>query len=388
MRKTTFFKLIDKYIQGNASSAEQKLLEEYYQRLDAKELTSLTPEQEQSLKQIMHENILQRMHVSLPGKEHRKVRYLFRYTAAASILLLISTGLYFYSKQPLAPQLVKQSLPIKTDLAPGGNKAVLTLSNGAKIVLDDRNNGLLAKQNGITVRKAADGMIIYDIAKPGTQVQDVAYNTIETPRGGQFQVNLPDGSKVWLNAASSLKFPVIFTDKGRDVELTGEAYFEIAKNKNAPFKVRVNTAEIEVLGTHFNVMAYTEERSINTTLLEGSVRVSAEKQSRLIVPGQQLKLTDKMEVVKADISEAIAWKNGYFIFKNEEISSVMRKISRWYDVDIQYKNGIPKKKFLGKISRNGNVSEVLEILELTGAVHFKIDKGNSLGAGRRITVMP
>lgn len=304
------------------------------------------------------------------------------------MLLVISAGLYFYSKQPVSLQSAKQKIVVENDIMPGGNRATLILSDGSKIVLDDTKKGVVAKQAGLKIQKTADGKVIYDLSKPGNPTSSIAYNIIETPRGGQYQINLPDGSKVWLNSASSLKFPVIFTGKNRIVELQGEAYFEIAGNKDMPFKVTVDTAEIEVLGTHFNVMAYAEEGSINTTLLEGSVRFSTGKESKRISPGQQLRLTKTMKIVEADLNEAIAWKNGYFIFKNEDISSIMRKISRWYDVEIEYQKTIPQKKFLGKISRAGNVSDVLEMLELTGAVRFNIVQGDSSKKGRRIIVMP
>lgn len=309
----------------------------------------------------------------------------FRWLAAAVVLLTLSAGLYFY--QQLVPELTKVfPEQFTADIAPGGNKAILTLSDGSEISLTDAENGALTKQSGIKIIKTADGQLVYDASAAKSSSE--ASNTITTPRGGQYQVNLPDGTKVWLNAASSLKFPLTFTDqKNRIVELSGEAYFEVAKNKNQPFKVITEVRPdqegraqiIEVLGTHFNVNAYPDEESIRTTLLEGSVRLNNKV---ILKPGQQsIFAYDHFHLVPADTEEAVAWKNGYFMFANEDLRSIMRKISRWYDLEIVYQGKTTDNTFIGTVSRFKEVSEVLNILELTRTVHFKIE-------GRRITVMP
>jgi len=336
--------------------------------------------------------------------------------AAAIIFIVLTCGLYYYQNKPKSPQLAAQKLqPKKNDIAPGGNKAILTLADGSKISLSDAANGEIAKQAGISITKTSNGQLIYSIADSQPveglgQLQ--VYNTIETPKGGQYQINLPDGSKVWLNAASSLRFPTKFAGNERKVELSGEAYFEIAhitlpseesrtgakKDSGAeamPFKVISGNQTVEVLGTHFNINAYSDEPSIRTTLLEGSVRVLLNSPSgeglmnfsKRLKPGQQSKVNKMINVFNVDTQEAIAWKNGYFIFNNENIESIMRKVSRWYNVDIEYQGNISQKALWGSLSRFKNLSELIDMLELTGSVHFKIVRGATSEKERRIIVM-
>ena len=308
--------------------------------------------------------------------------------AAAIIVITLSAGLFFYLYKPANnQQLVKKAQPVN-NIVPGGNKATLTLADGSTIILNDAANGKMAKQCGIEITKTADGQLVYSLSNSKLQTPNsqLIYNVIETPKGGQYQVNFPDGTRVWLNAGSSLRYPVIFAGNERKVELTGEAYFEVAKNKKLPFKVVSHTQTIEVLGTHFNVNSYKDEAGTKTTLLEGSVRVASLNQNDAVVlkPGQQSQInsdTDsEINIVEADAEEVTAWKNGYFRFNNEGIESIMRKVSRWYDVNIQYQGAVSNEEFNGTISRTKNISEVLEMLETTNAVHFKIE-------GRRITVM-
>lgn len=347
---------------------------------------------------------------------------LSRVASIAAILFVITAfGIYFWINRNLPePVMVKKENGFhKNEISPGGNKAILTLANGSKIILDNAKNGVLATQSGISIRKTANGQLIYDLSggqhstSPSVTNQPEVYNTITTPRGGQYQLTLPDGSKVWLNAASSLKFPASFTGQERNVELTGEAYFEIAKATSPsdgvriPFKVTSGNQTVEVLGTHFNINAYPDEATINTTLLEGSVKISLSSSlgeparmtrsdggrgmrlSQLLYPGQQAKVGAGIRVSNIDAAQAIAWKNGYFIFPSEDIGSIMRKISRWYDADIKYEGDITRERFVGSVSRFENVSQVLDMLELTGSVHFKIVAGNDApGKERRIIVMP
>ena len=326
--------------------------------------------------------------------------YYKKIASVAAIFLMVTAFILFLTINPDYNQTVsvKPNTQFReSDTSPGGNKAILNLANGSKIILDNAKTGVLANQFGVSVRKAEDGHVIFD--KTVTQYytsyfdkQASLYNTIITPRGGQYKVTLPDGTKVWLNAASSLKFPASFTGKERNVELNGEAYFEVAKctslsssgdKVSMPFKVTSGIQVVEVLGTHFNIKGYPDETVMTTTLLEGSVKVSQRTTpySQLLKPGQQAKVGNGIQVLNVDPMQAIAWKNGYFDFSHENIESIMRNISRWYDVDIKYENNITKEGFVGSVSRYQNVAQVLNMLQLTGSVHFKIE-------GRRITVMP
>ncbi len=302
--------------------------------------------------------------------------------AAAAVLIFISLGIMLYSQkgegQP--KQLIKAE--VVQDVLPGGNKAFLTLANGTKLSLTDANDGELAKQAGISIIKTEDGQLVYNISGAG-KAENAAplFNTIETPRGGQYQINLPDGSRIWLNAASSLRYPVVFAGNERQVELRGEAYFEIAENKARPFKVISNNQVVEVLGTHFNINSYADEGSVKTTLLEGSVKIRSGNKSVMLRPGQQASVNTAIVVTEADVYESVAWKNGKTQFSNADIKTIMRMLSRWYDVEVEYQGEMIGTGFGGSVSRSKNISEILKLLELTGDVHFKIE-------GRRVTVMP
>ena len=304
-------------------------------------------------------------------------------TAAAAILLLSIIGAFFYlnQTQKLFKKVV-QKRPLNNDILPGGNKAVLTLANGKTIVLDNAHTGLLAKQGNTNIAKTKDGQVIYKAPHHLPNDQNIALNTISTPTGGQYQIVLTDGSKVWLNAASSLRFPAVFTGKKREVEITGEAYFEVAKNAAMPFVVKTGRSVIEVLGTHFNVMAYDNESVIKTTLLEGSVKVRSGNSVNFLKPGQQALLNAQGQtriIEDADVDDETAWKNGLFQFKDAGIETVMRQAERWYNVTTSYEGKIPVKQFTGRISRSVKISELLNMLKFFG-VNFKMD-------GRNITVM-
>lgn len=305
------------------------------------------------------------------------------FSIAATIVVLLSAGLLFfnYKTKPLV-QTVKQQ---KQLIIPGGNKAMLTLADGSKVILDDSDTGKIASQGNIQIVKTANGRLAYDQVKPSSLSETgvVEYNTIETPRGGQYQVELPDGTVVWLNASSKLKYPVVFTGRERKVEMNGEAYFEVAKNKKLPFRVVSGQQIVEVLGTHFNMNNYKDENDQKTTLLEGSVSVSVLKNTSLLKPGQQARIgknESNITISAVDIEDVIAWKNGYFRFRSEGLESIMRKLSRWYDVNVEFKGEVSDEKFNGVISRAKNINQVLEMLETTNAVHFKTE-------GRRLIVM-
>jgi transmembrane sensor len=288
----------------------------------------------------------------------------FRY--AASIIILFGIGSYLYiSNQKEKPSVTQNnSVPVQNDVAPGGNKAILTLADGSKIVLDSAKSGQLAREANATITKTADGRIVYNAdEKLGSRL---LFNTMGTPRGGQYQLTLPDGTQVWLNAESSITYPTAFTGKERKVTITGEAYFEVAKNKAKPFKVDIGSATIEVVGTHFNVNTYKEEPASNITLLEGSVRIKTVHTSLTLKPGQQGQLTDRGLFLAAnpDVEQVMAWKNGLFNFNRTPLDKVLTQLSRWYDVDVQYANGkIPVKKVSGEMQRSLTLSQVLNILK-------------------------
>jgi len=298
---------------------------------------------------------------------------------AAAILIFVLAGAYFYyNRHAVQTQQITKNKPVKADIAPGGTKAVLTLADGSKLVLNNAKNGVLSTQAGTHVVKH-DSLISYKATKLSSR--QVSYNTITIPNGGQYQLILADGTRVWLNAASSLRFPTAFTGENRTVELTGEAYFEVAKNKDKPFNVKTATQTVQVLGTHFNINAYSNEATVKTTLLEGSVKVFSANAVVMIRPGQQSVLINNGTfAVKDDLDtdEIVAWKNGLFQFNEADIQTIMRQIARWYDIDVEFKGKLPADLYRGKISRNVNVSQVLKILELSG-INFTIE-------GRKIIV--
>jgi len=292
---------------------------------------------------------------------------------AASIVVVFAVGGYFVLRKSADNQQVAVN-KVQHDVLPGGNKAYLTLGNGQRISLTDAKNGTIANEAGKTIQKTGDGMLVYDDSHSNHRAAEIIYNTIETPRGGQYQVVLPDGSKVWLNAASSLKYPATFNGPSREVTLIGEAYFEVAKDKAHPFRVKGVKQTVEVLGTHFNINSYDDEPAVKTTLLEGSVKVDANDIERVIKPGEQAILSaSKIKVEQADLDEAVAWKNGMTLFSDQPLESIMRTISRWYDVDVRY-DGVNKQQLYGGgVSRYDNVSKVLKVLEMTGGAHFRIE---------------
>lgn len=331
-------------------------------------------------------NILKRGKRFVIQKKNSKTVYTFWLGLAASVLVILG-GAYFISDKKeyaIAKEDSSSSVGLTTEksakILPGGHHAVLTTSDGKAIILDSMPNGLLTQQGNTDVKKLG-GLLEYKA--PASFIRDtvISYNTVSTPRGGQYQIVLSDGSKVWLNAASSIRFPTAFSGSLREVELTGEAYFEVAKNKEKPFQVKVRDMKIAVLGTHFNVKAYEDEAETKTSLLEGSVKIIQGKEVGLLKPGQQAVINfkdDKVKIATADMVEVIAWKNGLFRFEGANIETIMREIGRWYDVEIVYAGKVPMRRFEGKINRNAGLSEVLRILELSN-VKFSI-------AGKKIIV--
>jgi len=330
----------------------------------------------------MLQNIHARIGVAEPTEQRSVIKiWMFR-MAAASVLAAFAFIGYNGLKRKAKPEVVKASVIKQAEkivIQPGGNKAILTLSDGSTIVLDDKRNGSLAQQGNTKVFKQ-NGRVVYNTS--GSTNTEVLYNIITTPAGGQYQIELPDGSVVWLNSRSSLRFPTSFVGTERRVEITGEAYFEVKRNVAMPFRVKVNDAEVQVLGTTFNIMAYENETALKTTLLSGQVKFIHGDLNKILKPGQQSQLT-KNGAVKVesgiDIEEAVAWKNGMFDFEGAGMEAVSKQISRWYDVEMIFdkKN---EELFHAKIPRDTKLKDVLKALELTGKVRFRID-------GRRIIAM-
>jgi transmembrane sensor len=367
-------KLIKKYLEGTCNEREKELVESWH--LQDLSQSNIEPAQQR----IAHAYAKGREAIIARMQSEQPVRKLWpRIAAAASIFILLGIGTFFLPTKQVNPASTANYL---SDIAPGGNRAILTLGNGEQINLTGAKNGRLAQQGAVSINKTADGNLTYQSNIGRANISEVAYNIMSTPVGGQYHLVLGDGTNVWLNAASSIKYPTVFAGSERKVEVTGEVYFEVAHNAAKPFRVVFKQQVVEVLGTHFNINAYADEASIKTTLLEGSVKVSNSNTSIIIKPGQQAVFQNGHLSMNpaANLDEAVAWKNGYFQFKDEKIASVMRKLSRWYDIELQYQGQASEEGFNGTISRAKNISQVLNMLERTKAVHFKID-------GRRVVII-
>jgi len=358
-----FREILKKYRQQTASSEEKKFLESYYNMFEVKEelIDDENEAQFAELKNDIKANIDER----IAGPKIRKLNSgWIKYGAAAAAVLLVTISIYLISYQQ------KNSLVAQMDrtISPGGNNAVLTLANGSKIVLNQVKTGEIARQSGIRITKKNNGELIYQVSASPDLTEEATINTISTPNGGQYTIVLSDGSRVKLNAASSLNFPTSFKGTERVVYLEGEAYFEVAKNIQHPFKVISGLQTVEVLGTHFNVEAYTDESAIKTTLAEGSVKVAVGKNYTIINPGQQAMVgresVGSITTAQVNLDKEMAWTNDLFIFDGDNLKSVMSEISRWYNISAVYTGPIPDKKFFGGISRNSKLSEVFKILEL------------------------
>ena len=304
------------------------------------------------------------------AKPKGKLSSIKTWLAAAAVLLIVASGSYLFFNKPVE-KIVKNekpSIPYTTDdVAPGTDKAILTLADGSAIILDSNAHGEITSQGNVTIINL-NGQLAYN--QEGQSRKQVFYNTISTPRGGQYQLLLSDGTKVWLNAASSLKFPTSFEGNERRVELNGEGYFEVAHNPAKPFHVNSNEIDVQVLGTHFNIMAYADEAFVKTTLLEGSVKIIKAGESLVIAPGSQAVVRNNSDVISfnknVDVEQVMAWKNGYFHFDNITIPEIMRQISRWYNVEVIYDGSVPKGHYVGRPSRNLNLSQLLKVIEYSG----------------------
>lgn len=366
--------LYEKCASGKATPEEQRLFESSQDDFD---LSDIPWTVEMGDAEEIKARLAAEMENYLSDRKivNRKAWY---YTAAAVILL--AGGLLFGKSKKDRNQIVAV-VAKKEVIKPGTDKATLTLSDGQVIPVDQVNMGLISTQNNIRITKNNKGQIIY--TQNGTlNLATNVMNMMTTPRGGQHKLVLADGTAVWLNAQTSLKYPVYFTGKERVVELSGEAYFEVAHDTAKPFKVITRAQTIEVLGTHFNVKAYTDEPTTSTTLLLGSVKIKAKNNTVILKPGQQATLSTSKAIAVEEVNsnDAIAWKNGYFLFKNEGIESCMRTIARWYDVDVVYEGDVSKQHLGGTVSRYENLSDLLATIELTKSVKFRIEE-------RRVIVM-
>jgi transmembrane sensor len=363
--------LLKKFNDGKASKEEISLLERWY--VHEAELRQADPEE------LDYPQIRNEMWNKIQQSKNKPSKLLWpRIIAAASVLLVLSVGAYFLAGRQSRPNTIAGNQA--QDLAPGSDKAVLTLANGKQITVTGAKTGLLTSQGNTAIHIGADHEVVY--SNPNDQSSAIGYNTMTTPRGGQHRLVLDDGTRIWLDAASSITFPVTFTGKYRQVKITGQVYFEVAHNPAKPFRVLTNGQVVEVLGTHFNINAYPDEPAVKTTLFEGSVKVSASGNQAVLKPGQQAQTSlNNISVTEdADMDGAIAWHKGLFKFDNADIPTVMRQLARWYDVDITYEGEISDQRFSGEIYRNMNALKVSDILSY-GKIHFRIE-------GKKIIVMP
>ena len=379
MNENEILALLKKYQEGALSNEDKDKVDAWY--LHKASNSNL------QLNEYELEDSYQYLKAKLPLKQETKVIRIWpRVAVAASIAVLLGTGIFYFTKTKEQPIQVAEK---PQEIAPGGNRGILTLSNGKQIVLADISaKDTIAKEgedDEVTIKMGANGVITY-IINPNTDTSKAdanLFNTLSTPTGGQYNIVLADGTKVYLNAVSSIKYPTQFNGDQRIVELDGEAYFEVAKNKNKPFIVKSGDQDIEVLGTHFNVHAYDNESVVKTTLLEGSVAVSYKNQKAILKPGQQSNVSDKFSnitVKQVDTEAAIAWKNGRFKFDNADLKTVMRQLERWYGIKVEYRGDVSDVRFNGGTFMNKNLSEVLKVLELSN-IKFKVE-------GKTIIVYP
>ena len=372
--------LFKRYYEGSATTAEttemmalieasgddtyiSELMKETWDGLQNNETIFSAPESDALFSSITNSQASQNESF---GKNQRGRHFVWlRY--AAIFIVLMGLGVFWKLKNTRNEEKISSS-PIVKDIPAGGNKAMLTLSDGSTILLDSAGNGLLARQGDTEISKTKSGQLVYNLNGAGLNRIETRINTITTPKGGTYQIVLPDGSKVWLNAASSISFPAMFANNERKVKISGEVYFEVEKDKTRPFLVQFGDAEIEVFGTSFNIKAYQDETSSQTTLIEGSIALKNGKESRRLLPGQQTDITQngRLFTESVDVNEATAWKDGLFFFKDADVETVMRQVARWYDVDISYEGKIPVRQLTGKVSRNVNISELLGMLNYTG----------------------
>lgn len=369
-----YSELAEKWLNGTITEEEKEEFAQWYAQEENSPLNVPADfaGSEQELRRRLYNKI-----TKARKKEGKIISIRKNVKVAVAAIFILAAGLWFYfytdQKKPFATAGNQIDLQANRDILPGGNKAVLILGDGSKIVLDTAMNGTVTENQHIQVIKLNDGQLAY--SSTGKK-KSTDYNTLSTPRGGQYTVILADGTKVWLNSASTLRFPTSFSGTDRVVELSGEAYFEVAVNVSQQFRVKLNNMEVQVLGTHFNVMAYEDEELVKTTLLEGSLRIHKNTKVAMLKPGEQAQVgkDNYFEIRKdADTQEAVAWKNGLFNFEGANIETIMRQMARWYNIEVIYQDKI-NDHFNGTISRHVGIQKVFEMLELTEAVHFIIEE--------------
>jgi len=372
MHKKKAKELLLKYQSGECSEKERAIVENWLFYENKTEFNLSDQELKQNIKDLD-------LRIGL-GPNVGKHYFIRTFTAAAAVLIVFATGLYFYSFAPIKNNVNRNTISKTKDIEAGGNFATLTLATGKSIDLNSTRDQILLQKDGLSIVNTKNAQLIYryggEIGTPKiNQLKNLlATNILATPRGGQYQIVLPDGTKVWLNCVSSLKFPARFIGHERHVQLIGEAYFEVAKNPSMPFRVTVNSTTVKVLGTHFNINAYDDLQATKTTLIEGSIRLSDGKTSKILKPGQQgiIDRSAVMKIMATDPEQAIAWKKGYFSFKRTSLHEIMQQISRWYNVEVIYSGNVSSSEDLvGKIKRSSSLSETLKLLEFSG-VHFKV----------------
>lgn len=377
--------LAQKWLDGTITSAEKQEFAAWYNAdQDAPvNIPSAFAESEE----VLRERILDKINSQIfktSGSGKKALLWLTSIAASLLVVVIIAAIHFHLKKQQSQPFAASHQKKTKVnDVAPGGDKAMLTLADGSKVVLNDAKNGLIANQGLTKLNKTNAGQLVYE-ADQSSKTTAVVYNTITTPKGGQFRIVLSDGTKVWLNAASSITFPTTFPATERKVTITGEVYFEVAKNMHVPFRVVTGKQEVEDVGTCFNIKAYDDERSITTTLVEGAVRISSGQQSALLKPGQQANVSNQglepISVKTVDTEIVLAWKNGSFEFESEELHAIMRQVARWYDIKVIYEGNVKPRRFTASVPRNVNLSKLLEMLKFMG-VNFRID-------GQTVVVSP
>lgn len=387
-----YLELAEKWLNGTITPAEEKEYAQWFNDFPEDASLNVLPEQATSReahRQLLLRRINQARRPATP-LYLRPVRRL----AAAAILLLLAGGAWWYIRKPSPARSPSSPVIVKNDIPPGASGAILVLAGGRTILLDTAGNGVLAAAGGAPVIKSTGSLAFGERSgSPYPETGDpLAYNTLTTPRARQQHVVLPDGTGVWLNAASSIRFPSRFPRDSRGVEVTGEAYFEVANDPARPFHVNIparvaggQASVIEVLGTHFNVMAYANESQLRTTLLEGAVRFRGASKSLLLKPGQQGILSAHNELkllADADTSQAIAWKNGIQAFDSADLHTVMRQVERWYDVEVEYKGAIPSRTYTGNIPRSASLAQLLQLFQVVG-IHYIIDAEK-----KKLIIMP
>ena len=365
MKRLKAKELLRKYAKGDCTEEERYLFEQWFNSLHREDRLQLTESELEGSEKEMLSVLL--------DKIQKPNRILLWPRIAAAIIIFLSVGGYFFMQYRTAPN---DQVQANNKIVPGSNKAMLTLSNGKQISLSDAQNGTLSKEGDQLVKKADNGTVSYESNGPSDKNHPLSYNSIATPRGGQWSVILPDGTKVMLDATSSIKYPVKFVGKERNVDITGQAYFEVAHNPKMPFRVRTKGQIIEVLGTHFNVNVYDDEPLSSVTLLKGGVKISRGMRTAILKPGQQAVITNgasSIIVKKVDAENFVAWKTGRFFFNKADIKTVMRQLSRWYDVNVSYRGTMPQQQFNGDIQRNLQATQILDILSNYYNIPFKIE---------------